>query len=127
MNRFRAGLLAVAALGFWVGSAASAIGARHAPDPGECGLPRDTPVIASFQANPARGIWNRLPALARSPELEEASGAAFVMVLGDVDAPAMVGGFGQTAPSKLANAVCVVLEDGPVLYYNVSRQGFHAP
>jgi hypothetical protein len=116
----------VAAAGFIVGSAAPSIAAGRAVDPGVCGLASDTPVLASFVASPARVIWQRLPALARSPELEEVVGEAFVLVLGDVKAPRAAGGAGAAAPGVLQNAVCVLLPDGPVLYYNVSRQGFRA-
>ena len=126
-TRLKSVVLLSAALGFLVGSAVSTLAAPAAPDPSACGLPGDTLVLAAFEAAPARAIWQRLPAMARSPELEESTAAAFVMVLGDVNAPAMVGGLGQAPPRQLASAVCVVLPDGPILYYNVSRQGFRAP
>jgi hypothetical protein len=127
--RFRLRLLvtATAAVGFVIGSAATALAGPPVPDASACGLDAKTPVVARFDSTPANGIWQRLPALGRSPELEEVSGTAHVLVLGDVTSPAMFGGQGQAGPTKLANAVCVVLPDGPVLYYNVSRQGFTAP
>ena len=124
---FKTTLVGLAALGFLIGSAATTLAGPQAPDPSACGLPRNTPVVASFDAKPARGIWQRLPALARSPELEEVTGTARVLVLGDVAAPPMAGAFGAVRPTRLPNAVCVILPDGPILYYNVSRQGFNAP
>jgi len=125
-QRPRFSLLGAAVAGLLVGSAAGAIAAPAPFDPSACGLPATTPVLASFDATPAKGIWNRLPALARSPELEEVTGTAHVMILGDVAPPAMVGGSGPR-PASLPNAVCVVIPSGPILYYNVSRQGFVAP
>jgi hypothetical protein len=126
MKRFQIALVVAAVAGFALGSAATSIAARAEADVTACGLLRGTPVIASFQVSDGKGIWQRLPALGRSPELEEATGPATVLVLGDVDPPAMVGGFGQAPPPQLPNAVCVILSDGPLLYYNVSRQGFRA-
>lgn len=126
-NELRAALISAAALGLLVGSAVSTLAAVTRPNASACGLPDDTPVIASFDATPAKAIWKRLPALGKSPELEEVTGTAHVLVLGDVTPPGGLGGFGAQAPAVLPNAVCVVLPDGPVLYYNVSRQGFTAP
>lgn len=125
--RLKVAFTIVAAAGFIVGSAATTLAGPPAPDPSACGLAPSTPVIASFDVNPANKIWQRLPALGRSPELEDLAVSAHVLVLGDVKPPAMFGGQGAQAPSTLANAVCVVLPDGPILYYNVSRQGFTAP
>jgi len=125
-SRLKLLLTGVAALGLAIGSAATTFAGPPASDPSECGLAANTPVLARFDATPANRIWQHLPALGRSPELEDAV-IAHVLVLGDVAPPAMFGGLGAAAPAQLANAVCVVLPDGPVLYYNVSRQGFVAP
>jgi hypothetical protein len=126
-TRLRVSLLGVAALGLLIGSAAKTFAAPARPDPSACGLAERTPVVAAFDATPPRRIWDRLPALAKSPELEEVDGSAYVMLLADVTPPGGLGDRSATKPDVLHNAMCVVLPDGPVLYYNVSRQGFRAP
>jgi hypothetical protein len=84
------------------------------------------PVDAVFDIPQARNIWDRLPALGKSPELEIDVPASVVMYSGRVGVPVL--GTTGSDTAEYDNIVCILLENGErYVYADVSRAGFSVP
>ena len=103
--------------------APGAIGKQVSAQAIACGGTRNT-VQAEFDLASANQIWQRFPAMLRAPELDGETQAAHVVVFkGDVDLNGMVMSGSDNVP-LVTNAVCVVLADGTLTFYDgVSRAG----
>lgn len=84
------------------------------------------PVAAVFDLTESRQIWQRLPALLKSPELDTSLPASVVVYGGQVSIPV----FGVTGAdlADVDGAICVLMADGEQYFYgDVSRAGFTSP
>ena len=129
MHRRRRYLLVVLGLSLTPLIAAITAGAT-APDPriAACGgAISGNEVSAAFDIPSAARIWDSLPSLGITPELERDNMPAFVVLFEDGYAPPPMNVLSES-PSVLNGVVCVVQRDGTVnLYYDVSRAGFRLP
>lgn len=82
-------------------------------------------VVAEFDLSRAEDLWQHLPAMLRTPELESDGRPAHVVLFADDFSTANIAAMGRVAkPATLNGVVCVVQADGVVnLYYDVARAG----
>jgi hypothetical protein len=89
-------------------------------------------VVAAFELDHARDFWTRFPAAPRgAPELEVDTPVFVVVFDGVTDVAVLAGPGGGLTAARLPDVVCVLMPasslypDGePLVYYNVSREGF---
>ena len=122
-NWLRVAALAAAGVTAAAVLAPGAIGKGISDQAVACGGTKNA-VQAEFDLDHATDIWRAFPAMLRAPELENETAAAHVVVFkGDVDLKGMVLGGSMNVP-LVTDAVCVVLSDGTVYFYDgVSRAG----
>jgi hypothetical protein len=89
-----------------------------------CGV--DGVVDVVFDVVDSSEVWQYLPAMKRAPELEEFSGRASVVVYAGT-VQGLVHGRVGVSPKEFSGVVCVLLDDRPIIYTNVSRAGYTRP
>ena len=83
-------------------------------------------VLAAVEIARPNKVWDVLPALGKSPELEDAKGPALLVIFDGVYSGPWVDETGRQA--RVNDAICVVDGDGNTnIYFNVSRQGLNLP
>jgi len=96
-----------------------------------CGAGGPNTVDVTFDIPAANRIWDFVPGLQETPELENDSAPAFVVLFsGNFTSPfgGTFQGGGERAPRTYQNVMCVVQADGTVnLYADIPREGMTLP